>query len=55
MCFPQFLTRISHLGRWMPAAVRKSVLENLYFAGVLDLDFSSKQVDARGNAEVCLS
>ena len=28
---------------------------NLYFPGVLDVDFPPKQVDARGNAEVCTS
>ena len=31
------------------------IVENLYFPGVLDLDFPPKHVDAHGSAEVCSS
>ena len=42
--------RRSHPGWWMPAAVR---LQNLYFPGVLDPDFPSKQMDARSSVDAC--
>ena len=64
LCFPEFLTWFPTQAGGCPwqcgsllviAEGEEFLLEDLYFPVVLDLDFPPRQVDARGNAEVCSS